>query len=505
MKSNFNNQAATFSLKIKCVLSLILFFGTGVYGQSVYFTAPAGGCAPYSGVFNNMSSGVDSLLWDFGDGGTSNSMAASVPHSYVIGGWHQVTLRGWSSGVFAGEWHEYVMVEGFPGNLTVSPVCPGDEFNVSANLWTANQFNWDMQDGTTYNLTYDNMYHVYNAPGTYNASLDVSFPTCGMYSGIIPIDVITNAPLTDGYANVSNDSICPGDEISFYQNWQYNYRIDYGDGLTYTSSGMLPDYGGREHTYMAVGSYYPSITLVNGCGNDTTIYDTITVSNSLSYTPVVQLNLDDDTVCVGTESRVYTYTQAGTVSYDWGDGSQELNPDEFEFISYSSPGVYAITVTATTGCGITQTETDNLVAVSSLPIQYASLDGPDSVCLGSGAYFGANVDGEESYLWDMGDGSSYTTEAVSHVFATIGNYNVQVTVSNGCGGDSVLSQSIEVSNSYGFGPNSFALGYPEKGCAGDTALILFIPGNGNTYEVNYGSGFVPETPSLFDPGYGFFL
>jgi PKD repeat protein len=469
----------------------------------VFNNPTSGGCAPYTtGAWNNLSSGCTNYLWDFGDGSTST--AVNPTHFYADGGNYTVTLQGWNSGSYVGEYSRPYYVEGFPSTFTTNPVCPGAEFELDHGMYWSSTSDWDMGDGSTYSYSGDTrVWHKYATPGVYSISLDLNFPSCGPYSGTIPIVVSTNAEILDAYMHAWDDSICSGDEITFDLNWAYHYIIDFGDGEIFQTSGSLPNYGGNTHTYSGLGTYYPSVTYVNACGNDTTVHDTVYVVNSDLSIPSVQLNIDDDTLCLDEEVRIYTYSNASDITYDWGDGTGELTPDYFEFISYSATGDYSVTVTVVSGCGVSNTETDVVTVVETKPITYANIGVPDSVCVGSGAFMDASVSGDENYMWDLGDGTTAITETVSHIYASAGTYIVSVTASNGCGSDSVMVDTIVASTSYGFGSASFALGYPEEGCPGDTAMILFIPGNGNTYEVNYGGGFVPETASLFDPGYGF--
>ncbi len=486
------------------LLSVLLLSGF-TYAQSVAFNGPPSGSCPGTALsFDNLSFGCDTYLWDFGDGNTSNSTASTINHTYAQGGHYTVVLQGWSGSTYVGEYTRYLYVEGFPGHLNVNPVCPGDQLVIETGMYTADQFDWNMMDGTIYSINDDDrVFHTYSSPGIYNVSLTVDFPVCGTFSGTIPVMVSPSAEILDGFMQAIEDSVCPGDEVSFDMHWGYEYVMDYGDGSTYTSSDNLPDYGGAEHNYSGAGTYYPSVTFVNGCGNDTTVYDTVVVASGLTYVPSVQLNMDDDTICVGSENRIYTYTNASSIQYNWGDGTVETNPDYFEFKSYAAAGAYPITVTVTTGCGVSNSETDTLVVVTNLPITYASMDVPDTVCTGSGAFMDANIDDEDGYLWDMGDGTTYTQEEISHVYTTAGTYTVTVTATNVCGSDTVMTEQIVISDTYGFSDNHFAFPFPQEGCPGDTAFLLFIAGEGNTYEVNYGSGFVPETPILFDPGFGF--
>src|SRR5690606_17964729 len=85
----------------------------------------------------------------------------------------------------------------------------------------------------------------------------------------------TNIPVNDAFIQLDPHNVCPGDEVNFWTNWEYNWIVDFGDGST-TSNGY-------SHTYNQTGTYIVTATVQNGCGNTGTAVDTVHVQNNLPF------------------------------------------------------------------------------------------------------------------------------------------------------------------------------------------------------------------------------
>lgn len=496
---------------IKPILTLValVFAVSSIHAQWVGFNLPAGvGCAPYVATFTNTSSQIDTYLWDFGDGTTSTSSGSTVQHTYTSGGNFEVSLKGWSQGDYVGEYRNWLYVEGLPVTFNHPPVCVGDHFQINTDAWTASGFSWDMGDGTTSNDSHT--FHSYDSPGLYTISLDVNYPQCGQYSGTINLPVTNNnTPMDYGFFWVNSDSICPGDEIGFSGNYYYELYIDYGDGSTASQPAGDDNYSNdwRNHVYAAAGVYYPSLTLVNGCGRDTTMYDTLVVSSSYNSQPYAYFYFEEgDTVCAGSDVAMSYSSNGISSTWNLGNGTILSNPEERITETYLNIGQYYLELEIINGCGSVATFKDTLHIRDDIPVAEFNYSMDDSVCLGSSTFVFSSLNDEEdnnNYVWDLGDGSTVTGSQFTHEYDALGTYYTSLTVTNKCGLSATERDTIVVSDNFGFGPQSFVQTFPEKACVGDTVLIVFIPGGGNTYEVDYGGGYVTETPIRFDPGQGF--
>src|SRR5690606_6584073 len=81
----------------------------------------------------------------------------------------------------------------------------------------------------------------------------------------------------------------------------------------------------------------------------------------------------------------------------------------------------------------------------SSPIQGPSL-AISGLCLGSPTDFTATgTDAIDVFAWNFGDGSPVDNNAeTQHTYAASGIYNVSVTLTNRCGLDTTLTQTIEI-------------------------------------------------------------
>lgn len=138
----------------------------------------------------------------------------------------------------------------------------------------------------------------------------------------------------------------------------------------------------------------------------------------------------------------FTNTSTNTISYLWSFGDGTSSTDASLSHTFTTPGTYNVTLTASNGtksslvnATITVTEP---VPVASFTTSRVSGYAPLSVS------FANTSSNTTSYLWSFGDGSSYSIEvSPSHVFTRAGTYTVTLT-STGPGGQATLSKTITV-------------------------------------------------------------
>jgi PKD repeat protein len=123
-------------------------------------------------------------------------------------------------------------------------------------------------------------------------------------------------------------------------------------------------------------------------------------------------------------------------AWDFGDGntSTQQNPTHV----YAAPGVYTVTLTASSeSCSDSETKT-NYITVSGAP--NAAFAG--SLVSGN-APFTVNFTDQStgnstSWTWDFGDGSNSTQQNPAHTYNAPGDYTVQLTATNACGSDAEI-------------------------------------------------------------------
>lgn len=126
-----------------------------------------------------------------------------------------------------------------------------------------------------------------------------------------------------------------------------------------------------------------------------------------------------------------------TYTWDWGDGT--TSDGLVATHSYSAPGTYTVSFTAS-GPANSDTETC-LVTVNEPPVEAPVLAAcsasPMTAGVGETVNFSANVEGTRpiEFAWDFGDGTTANTLSATHVYNEVGTYNATLTVSNEAGTD----------------------------------------------------------------------
>jgi outer membrane protein OmpA-like peptidoglycan-associated protein/outer membrane protein W len=127
-----------------------------------------------------------------------------------------------------------------------------------------------------------------------------------------------------------------------------------------------------------------------------------------------------------------------TYSWDWGDGT--TSDGLVATHSYSAPGTYTVTFTAT-GPANSDTETC-LVTVeeppAEAPVLAACAVTPEVANIGETVSFSATATGTRpiSFEWNFGDGTTASTLNATHVYNEVGTYNATLTATNEAGSDS---------------------------------------------------------------------
>ena len=193
--------------------------------------------------------------------------------------------------------------------------------NENLNLSTASgyfYYLWDYGDGNSDSTTYGSVGHKYADTGTYNVSVTI-VNGCGndtILSGTV--NVKGNLKITSSiFVNSSPNPSCPYDFVQFNaSSGYYSYLWNFGDGGTST-------YYYSSHSYLDTGIYNVSLTIMNGCGDDTIVYNVMSVKDNLPFTGFVSLSAYPNPVCPG--DKLNFYTSSGYSSYTWnfGDGNSE--------------------------------------------------------------------------------------------------------------------------------------------------------------------------------------
>jgi PKD repeat protein len=188
--------------------------------------------------------------------------------------------------------------------------------------------------------------------------------------------------------------------------------------------------------------------------------------------------------CAG-QTLVFTNTTTiGTppINYTWdfGDGltSTEISPIH----TYTLPGEYTVTLTATNSVG--SDATSQAVSVGDIPL--ADFNMPPQACQLAPVQFTNASSGATSFAWSFGDGGSSTDANPTHAYSLPGDFTAVLTATSACGSDTIshtLSVIPPPTAAFSYTPPSPLLGQPLQ-------FSDLSSGNPNAWMWDFGDGYL---------------
>lgn len=383
--------------------------------------------------FTNTTSGTNSYAWNFGDG-TSSSLE-SPSKTYSNDGRYDVILTATSGDGCIGADTSKVTVNEQPvASFTANTVCATDSTHFT-NASTGNIFsyNWRFGNGATSKDMSPGT--VYTAGGTYQASLQVV--TAQGCNDQALVDVTVHAQPTAAFTTAD---ACLSDAVQFADNGSSanggviaDREWMYGDGNN--------DFGrNASHMYSSAGIYTTQmvVSTINGC--------TDTASTSVEVFPLPEVLFTANDTCEKTDLRFTNSTsisKGSVTAYNWMFGDGNSAADMAPTHSYDTLGTYTITLEATSDQG----------CINSSSSDASVFPNPDAffvtgeVCDGDSTRFQNHsqiAEGEITYSWDFGDGSTSTDENPWHTYTGFGVYDVTmlVTSNEACANSFKLSYEV---------------------------------------------------------------
>ncbi|HPX75406.1 MAG TPA: PKD domain-containing protein, partial [Bacteroidales bacterium] len=300
-------------------------------------------------------------------------------------------------------------IANFEANQTSA--CGGITVQFTNNSQYATSYLWNFGDGT--NSTEQNPTHTYSTPGNYTVSLTATNsegsdtetktnyikvfanPTLALTTTPETVDVTNNGSVT---ADVNGGAI------------PYNY--------SWSNSGT-----GSQITGLSAGTYCVTITDNNGCS-----VDDCAIVELDGVAPVANFEANQTSAC---GSLVVQFTDNSLYSptswlWNFGDGtnSTEQNPTH----TYSTPGNYTVSLTASNSSGNNTLTKDNYIHIYSIPNLEIEITNASGELENDGSAHVIVTGGTTpySYLWS----NDATTSTISNLVP--GAYCVTVTTNDNC-------------------------------------------------------------------------
>lgn len=402
---------------------------------TVNFTSsPATVCINHPFTFTNLSQGLASSTWDFGDGGSS--LLTNPSHSYSVSGTYQVTLTGVSltNGCVATVTHPVTVSVNPTAGFTATPMAGCMPLPVSfTNTSTNYSFqSWNFGDGNTSGANNPN--HTFTNAGSYTVKLVVENAN-GCRDSIS--QVIMVYPLPNAAFTIANTDACYAPVNMTTANnstGAVNYEWNFGNGFTSLLTNPTTNYANP-------GTYTIQLiaTTIHGCK------DTATMPFTVYPTPEAAFTLPNDSACVGELLSFISQSNfADSIVWIFGDGTTGLGSTVTH--AYMAVGTYTVTIMAygAGGCGDTLTINTGIQVfpTPTAGFDWINLQNPDPL---SGTVEFTNTSlGAISYEWQFGNGQSSDEENPTHRFRQIGSFFTTLYATNEFGCTDSITQEVIV-------------------------------------------------------------
>lgn len=202
--------------------------------------------------------------------------------------------------------------------------------------------------------------------------------------------------------------------------------------------------------YFAPGVYTITLTATNANGSNVSVK-----TNYISVTPSPSIAFSAIDSSVGCDTKTVQFINSSTTNvvgpatyyWDFGDGfvSSQMAPTH----TYSSPGVYSVSlvVTNSVGCSKSLTKTAFIV-VSSKPQAAFTISNNASCTTPLTPIFTNTSIGSVSYQWFFGDGGTSALANPTHTYTATGSYNVMLIATSalGCKDTLVSNGAVNIGN-----------------------------------------------------------
>lgn len=394
--------------------------------------------------FQNTSLNALSYLWDFGDGNTS--VATNPVYTYTTAGTHVINLIATNSqGCTANKSIPAITVEANPiitATVDADFWCDTNHTFIfsSAALNASNvTWDWDFGDGNSMSTPNTSVNHKFGSVNNFNVYVSAT-TTLGCTDTVFVENIlIYNEPISS--INIVQASGCQPFEADFDLQTSANFSNiswDFGDGTIVSGDDSI------SHIYNNNGNYNVTATITdsNLCQFTTLLSSSVMVSSS----PTAQYTTSNTAGCLPLTTQFTSSTSIGnSIVWNFGDSTNTSNQTSPSH-TYITSGIYypTLTVSNSSGCSanyVVDTINSGITDADFTPsVQNGCA--PLTVNFTSISLIATN------YFWDFGDGKTSTLANPSHVFDSIGIYDVTMICwdNNGCVDTVHYSSLIEIFN-----------------------------------------------------------
>ncbi len=418
-------------------------------------------------------SAVDTWVWDFGDGNTGNGQ--NLFNLYAAPGTYQVSLITTNlDGCSDTTYFDKIISDPFIDfSMSPNPACIGDTvwFTGLGDAVTYASWDWDFGDGNT--GTGKNIWHIYASSGIHSVTLDV----CSK-SLVIDLEIIPQAIADAG----SDEAIC--ESIPF-------------DFSTATIPASASDFTSLQWTTTGTGTFdnantlHPIYTPPPGeFGTFTFTLSAFAISPCSDSISTMQLSIFDgpeaaysvtpiDSICVGEQISFNATSTTTIVNWQWDFDDGFFGSGQNVPHTFASAGLYNVALVVTNSDMCTDTVI-HTVTVFELPVANFNVFPGLGICRTEEfSFMGNSSTTIERWYWDLGDGTTATTQNVNHTYFLAGVYDVTLYVYNENSCRDTITQQVEV---FELPICDFTISPNDTSCVGE---VVAFNGSGTPDIVNW--------------------
>jgi PKD repeat protein len=388
----------------------------------------------------------------------------------------------------------------FTLNPSQTVACPNSTINFNAPGGYT-KYVWNYGDGSPSDSTTDNnRNHHYGTDTTvHNVSVKI-ITACGNDTVLYTqVGISTHAPFTNqnGFYFGNSSPVCPNSSVNLYAAYGFtSYQWNFGDGSPLVTTTQ--EY--TNHHYGTGANQFPvSVRVTNNCGRDTVLYGMVTISNNAPWpnNSYFQLSGGPNPSCPN--STVHLEAPQGYLNYKWnfGDSSAVVTTTSYYFnhIYGNDTGSFTASVVITNSCNHDTTlyrtiYIENGVGFPQNQQNFSLGHSMDPICAND--YVGFNAPGGyPTYEWHFGDNSPVVITSNSNTnhkyTGTSSVYYVGLKITNACGNDTILYDSVHVGSNAGF-PNypDFRIRTNQTVACPNSNMGFEAPGGFSHYSWNFG-------------------
>lgn len=383
-----NNCNSTLSIVIIAgnILPVITLVGDTICtGQSTTLSASA---TPVGGTF----------LWGNGTSNSSITISPIVTTPYAVlynysGCLAQLTVSVVVNPIPTVSVTNAIICEGQSATLTAASLQPAG----GSLLWSTGEITPSISVSPSSNTTYTVVYTL-NGCSSPQASATVTVNP-------VPQTTINNATICNGDATtLTATPDLPGGTFQWSPNGETTSIISVNPSVT---------------------TSYSAVYTLNGCPSNS-------VSGLVTVNPIPSVSFAGSNLqgCAPLSTTMWnssTFATQSTLTQWYVDGNPIIVGDTVSF-PFVNAGCYNITLEMTlNGCTGSQTYSD-FVCVEGLPVANFTTDINSFSQPSQNVTFSNNSIGATQYIWNTGDGNTYTSEDLTHLFSNTGNgYTVWLT------------------------------------------------------------------------------